>query len=150
VIKKLKATFELITNKARLDRAERALISAGWTYIEGAAEWKPPIGPSASPLLERITELERQLVESRDFAISEAARIRAAYEHQNTLLAWALETITHSMEQASVPGNDIRREIKLSKNTAAAASELLRTISRAYGPDSSDGCEKEGFPGGCQ
>jgi hypothetical protein len=46
--------------EVKLARAERALISAGWTYVEGAAEWKPPIGPSASPLLDRIAELERQ------------------------------------------------------------------------------------------
>lgn len=42
------------------DRAERALRAAGWTYEEGAAEWKPPLGPSSSPLLERIDQLEAQ------------------------------------------------------------------------------------------
>lgn len=29
---------------ARLERAEKALIDAGWTYKEGAAAWKPPLG----------------------------------------------------------------------------------------------------------
>jgi len=28
----------------RLERAERALTRAGFTYLEGAAEWKPPLG----------------------------------------------------------------------------------------------------------
>lgn len=45
----------------RLDRAERALTRAGFTYTEGAQEWKPPIGPSASPLLDRIDQLAAQL-----------------------------------------------------------------------------------------
>jgi len=27
----------------RLERAERALTRAGWTYTEGAEEWKPPV-----------------------------------------------------------------------------------------------------------
>lgn len=42
------------------DRAERALTRAGWTYTEGAEEWKPPLGPSASPLLEKIEQLTAQ------------------------------------------------------------------------------------------
>lgn len=42
----------------RTQRAERALHRGGFTYTEGAAEWKPPLGPSASPLLDRISELE--------------------------------------------------------------------------------------------
>lgn len=50
----------------RLDRAERALTRAGYTLIEGAQEWKPPIGPSASPLLYRIDLLTFLLRELRD------------------------------------------------------------------------------------
>ncbi|HNM80806.1 MAG TPA: hypothetical protein PKL28_07115 [Rhodocyclaceae bacterium] len=34
----------------------------------------------------RIAELERQLAESRDFAISEAAKIRTSYERQQGVL----------------------------------------------------------------
>ncbi|MGR2662431.1 hypothetical protein ACUXVY_12640 [Chromobacterium haemolyticum] len=41
----------------RADRAERALLRAGWTHAEGCAEWKPPLGPSAYPLLEKIDNL---------------------------------------------------------------------------------------------
>ena len=41
----------------------------------------------------RIAELEQQLAESRDFAISEAAKIRAAYEHQQAVLVDALSKI---------------------------------------------------------
>ncbi|MFM4808585.1 DUF3850 domain-containing protein [Aeromonas hydrophila] len=65
----LKSRLELLANHhkretelaANLDRAERALICSGFTYTEGAQEWKPPIGPSASPLLERIDQLAAQL-----------------------------------------------------------------------------------------
>ena len=40
---------------------------------------------------ERIGELERQLAESRDFAISEAAKIRTSYERQQGVLVEALK-----------------------------------------------------------
>ena len=45
----------------RLHRAERALIHAGWTHSEGAQEWKPPLGPSTSLLLDEISSLRAQL-----------------------------------------------------------------------------------------
>ena len=35
-------------------QAIRALTGAGYTLAEGAQEWKPPVGPSASPLLDKI------------------------------------------------------------------------------------------------
>lgn len=47
----------------RLDRAERALTRSGFTYTEGAQEWKPPIGPSASPLLDKIDLQREQILE---------------------------------------------------------------------------------------
>lgn len=50
----------------------------------------------------RIVELERQLAESRDFAISEAAKIRAEYESQQAVLIEDLCQIEHSMNQAKV------------------------------------------------
>lgn len=31
--------------RERLARAERALMHAGFTHLDGAAEWRPPIGP---------------------------------------------------------------------------------------------------------
>lgn len=54
----------------RLDRAERALTRAGFTYTEGAQEWKPPIGPSASPLLDRIDQLLELLREARSHVVT--------------------------------------------------------------------------------
>ena len=41
-------------------------------------------------LRERADSLERQLVESRDYAISEAAKIRTEYERQQSALVEAL------------------------------------------------------------
>lgn len=35
----------------RLERAERTLTRAGWTYTEGAEEWRPPLGKP--PLLDK-------------------------------------------------------------------------------------------------
>lgn len=48
------------------DQALRALTRSGFTLVEGAQEWKPPIGPSASPLLDRIDLLTFLLRELRD------------------------------------------------------------------------------------
>lgn len=50
----------------RPERAERALTRAGYTLVDGAQEWKPPIGQSASPLLDRIDLLTFLLRELRD------------------------------------------------------------------------------------
>lgn len=47
-----------------LDRATRALTRAGFTLLEGAQEWKPPIGQSASPLLDRIYLLGELLAQA--------------------------------------------------------------------------------------
>ena len=55
----------LQTETERADRAERALHRAGFTCLDGATEWKPPLGPSASPLLDRITELEQSAARYR-------------------------------------------------------------------------------------
>lgn len=51
----------------RLDRAERALTRSGFTLVEGAQEWKPPLGPSASPLLDRIDLLTKRLGASAEW-----------------------------------------------------------------------------------
>lgn len=45
---------------AERDQAVRALKSAGYTLADGAKEWKPPVGPSVSPMLDRIDELIAQ------------------------------------------------------------------------------------------
>lgn len=47
-------------NLQQRDRAERALRAAGFTYTEGAEEWRPPLGSSASPLLDKIDKLTAQ------------------------------------------------------------------------------------------
>lgn len=51
----------------RLQAAERTLIAGGYSYLDGAEMWKPPLGLSARPLLDlsdhqrkRITELQAQ------------------------------------------------------------------------------------------
>ena len=49
----------------QLDKATRALESAGYTQLSPTNEWKPPIGPSASPLLQRI-----------DWLVAENERLR--------------------------------------------------------------------------
>lgn len=43
------------------DRAERALLRAGYTHLDGAQEWRPPIGPNPCHLLDRIAELEAEV-----------------------------------------------------------------------------------------
>lgn len=55
----------LIGLAARLERAERTLASAGYKDCGGSL-WKPPLGPSASPLLDKIDQLRAE----RDTAIA--------------------------------------------------------------------------------
>lgn len=43
-----------------LEKAKRALDRAGYTLLEGAQEWKPPIGKSALPMLDKIESLEQE------------------------------------------------------------------------------------------
>lgn len=62
---------------ARVERSETALRGAGWTYLEGAESWKPPLGPSASPLLQTIDNLTEQLAEAQ----GTVARLREATQN---------------------------------------------------------------------
>ena len=49
--------------EARLELAEKALKSAGFTQLSHSNEWKPPLGPSAGPLLDKIDQLKKLLVQ---------------------------------------------------------------------------------------
>lgn len=60
------------------DRAVRALTRAGFTDHAGQ-EWKPPLGLSASPLLDRIDQLSALLREARESTYS--AFVEAACRH---------------------------------------------------------------------
>jgi len=42
------------------EKAKRALDRAGYTLVDGAQEWKPPIGKSASPFLDIIDSLRKE------------------------------------------------------------------------------------------
>ena len=44
----------------RLELAESSLKAAGFTQASPANQWKPPVAPSASPLLQRIDDLSTQ------------------------------------------------------------------------------------------
>ena len=44
----------------RLALAESSLKAAGFTQASPSNQWKPPVGPSASPLLQRIDDLSTQ------------------------------------------------------------------------------------------
>ena len=44
----------------RLELAENSLKAAGFTQDSPSNQWKPPVGPSASPLLQRIDDLSTQ------------------------------------------------------------------------------------------
>lgn len=97
---------ELVAAHDRTTRAERALDHAGFTYTNGAEEWKPPIGPSASPLLDQIDLLTFLLRELRDGVVGEWCfpgnldeRIDAALAGQvpsaeplQSLLDWAVKS----------------------------------------------------------
>ncbi|MEY4783260.1 MAG: hypothetical protein RIR41_1195 [Pseudomonadota bacterium] len=51
--------------RAELVKAHGALLGAGWTVKDGA-EWKPPVGPNPSPLLDTIDKLRAELAEAKE------------------------------------------------------------------------------------
>jgi hypothetical protein len=51
---------DLDATRAELAKAKRALEGAGWVD-DGGAEWKPPLGPAPSPLLQTIDALRSEL-----------------------------------------------------------------------------------------
>jgi len=50
----------------RLERAERCLTRAGWTYTEGAECWKPPVNEAVGQLWQKIFELEHENARLRE------------------------------------------------------------------------------------
>lgn len=113
----------------RADRAERALIRAGWTYTEGAAEWKPPVGPSASRLLERIDKLQAEYLGERaaylqerdkcDRLVSALEKYEAAFDDlfgqcaSNPITnAWGKEVNLSLLNEAHQAAGSVLREVK--------------------------------------
>lgn len=105
-----------------LDRATSALTSAGFTLVEGAQEWKPPIGPSASPLLDRIylmAELLQETIHSVRYEEMEANFSREKHLQTlryriNAALAGKLpeRRDTEWTDAASTPTADDYRELQ--------------------------------------
>lgn len=52
---------QLTIQAQRLAKAETALKHAGYTLKEGAEAWKPPLGPSVSPLLKKLDQQAKEL-----------------------------------------------------------------------------------------
>ena len=75
-IRRVKGEAAFADNEAAMQRAARTLISAGYTLADGAAEWKPPLGPSTLPLLNRIAALTAE----RDAAMASEAVYRKMCE----------------------------------------------------------------------
>lgn len=63
--------------ESRLAIAEKALTAAGYTQLSPANDWKPPIGPSAYPLLQRIDKI----VEQRDELLAALQRLISSDPH---------------------------------------------------------------------
>ena len=101
--------------QTRLRLAERALRSAGYTRLSRANEWKPPLGPSASPLLGRIDHLSG-LVDTYDHE-------RQLYREQRDALASLLREARPSLQAFS--------ETALDEPEADEDLDLLRRIDAA-------------------
>lgn len=116
----------LTAERDDLVRAKRTLERAGYTD-NGVELWKPPLGPSASPLLERIAELEAE----RDALESQAGESRASYIR----LAEECE--------------ELRRELRLLRPNGAAACDAGGVVTVCQRPCrcGPDGCADSGCPG---
>lgn len=118
----------------RLDRAERALTRSGFTLVEGAQEWKPPLGPSASPLLDRIDLLAFLLRELRDGVEGEWCFPGNLDERINAALAGKLleRPDTEWTDATSAPTAEDYRELQAQhdqvQSRLKAALDMLREM----------------------
>lgn len=91
LLEKVQDARDLHDYCVRTERAEDALRGAGWTYIEGAQEWKPPLGPSASPLLDQIDNLRQQITDLQHVVCDTNSKYHLAsaqVERQQAALTW--------------------------------------------------------------
>jgi len=83
LIVKFNAACELAKERSRRERAERALVRAGWTCAEGTEEWLRTADPDA--------ETWNALIEAKERAEAEIERLRgAAQGSQDPETAYAL------------------------------------------------------------
>ena len=60
--------------RAELARAKRALLSGGYTDL-GGQDWKPPIGPTAAPLLDELDAARAAQADALMSAIERAMEV---------------------------------------------------------------------------
>lgn len=113
--RELQAQYDAL--QTRLHLAERALRSAGYTQLSPANEWKPPLGPSASPLLNRIDHLSG--------LVDTYGHERQLYREQRDALASLLREARTSLQAFSETGLD--------EPEADEDLDLLRRIDAALG-----------------
>lgn len=68
-------------------QAIRTLTSAGYTLNDGAQEWKPPVGPSASPLLDKIDAQSALIEKCREALINHRYLTRPIQQTDEALAA---------------------------------------------------------------
>ena len=76
----------------RLELAESSLKAAGFTQASPSNQWKPPVGPSASPMLQRIDDLStqrdellRDMQDVLDMLINQPHAVTAANQAEDML-----------------------------------------------------------------
>lgn len=124
----MRGEIEHLTFKS--DKAEGALRGAGWTQSPVSCEWKPPIGPNPSPLLEQIDRLRADL----DRANTEAALARDAMAKATTDTRAKVQNELRSVERALCSADVLIKYAAWSrgayechvKNTIETAIEALR------------------------
>ena len=68
----------------RLELAERSLRAAGFTQASPSNQWKPPVWPSASPLLQRVDDLSAQRDELLALVNEFAGAMQECYDWPDT------------------------------------------------------------------
>lgn len=120
----VKATYEelLAQNRslaARVQRAETSLRGSGWTYLDGAEAWKPPLGPSASPLLQTIDELQArvQAVEQeRDVMSNSREALVEVVRELRQQLAEAQATVARQQDRIDLQCDEFQRIAAIAGN----------------------------------
>lgn len=120
------ARRDAVTERERA--AERALRRLGWTYTDGAEEWRPPLGPSAAPLLDAIAEKDARIAELE----AKLDGVEASHDDEDAAHAETLERMVRAESALAT----LRQELEEERKRVEAWHETMADLAMLADPNS--------------